>query len=240
MNALRGYLFICLTTCAQVLKAEPPPVRLGYIEFPPVFSTNEAGEAEGMLIDLARMVLPRAGYEWTARSFPAKRMAESIARGNLDLWIGLSTLPEFTGTTLVGPSTVATIELNSYWLGDKPPVQSKEDLEGKRIITVHGFSYGGWVTFIQSPASKVVECRAFTHEQAVQMLKYKRCDYLLNYTGPMKQQLASSNIENLRVHRISALEARFVVSKHYPEAEILLEKLEASYETLVQEGLWPP
>lgn len=214
-------------------------ISLGYIEFPPVFSTNSQGQAEGMLIDLAALVIPRAGYQWKTTSFPTKRMADSIARGQLDLWIGLSTLPEFEGTTLVGPSTVATIELNSYWLGDLPPIKTKEDLAGKRVITIHGFSYGGWANYIHNPENKIIECRAFTHEQAVNMLKFKRCSYLLNYTGPMQKQLADIDIPNLGKHRISALEARFVVSKKHKQAEKLLQDLEKAYAEIVAEGLWP-
>lgn len=214
-------------------------ISLGYIEFPPVFSTNKQGQAEGMLIELAALVIPRAGYQWKSYSFPTKRMADSLARGQLDLWIGLSTLPEFAGTTLVGKSTVATIELNSYWLDDLPPIKSKEDLAGKKVIIVHGFSYGGWASFIHTPEKKVIECRAFTHEQAVNMLKYKRCAYLLNYTGPMQKQLAEIDIPNLKKHRISALEARFVVSKKHKNAEQLLQDLENAYADIVAEGLWP-
>lgn len=237
---LVGILITLNLSANDAVNDEANTIALGYIEFPPVFSTNSQGKAEGMLIDLAALVLSRAGYQWKTYSFPTKRMADSIARGQLDLWIGLSTLPEFESTTLVGKSTVATIELNSYWLGDLPPIKTKEDLRDKRVITMHGFSYGGWASYIHDPENKITECRAFTHEQAVNMLKYKRCTYLLNYTGPMQKQLAVINVPDLEKYRISALDARFVVSKKYKHAEQLLQNLEKAYEDVVAEGLWPP
>ena len=215
-------------------------IALGYIEFPPVFSTDEEGNPKGLLIELAKMVIPKAGYKWTAHSRPTKRMANDIVTGDLDLWIGLATLPEFEGTTLIGKPIVSTIELNSYWLGDKPAIQKKEDLSGKRVITLHGYSYGGWITYIQNPENNVTECRSFSHEQAVNMLKYDRCDYLLNYAGPMKNMLQLIPIETLNQTRISALEARFVVSKKTNNAQRLLELLVKSYYELVDEGRWPP
>ncbi len=229
------------TLCANANDTpEVQEISLGYIEFPPVFSTDELGNPKGLLIELAKMVIPKAGYNWTAHSRPTKRMANDIVTGDLDLWIGLSTLPEFEDTTLIGKPIVSTIELNSYWLGEKPAIHTKEDLSGKRVITLHGYSYGGWIKYIQNPANNVTECRSFSHEQAVNMLKYDRCDYLLNYAGPMKNMLQLIPIKALNKTRISALEARFVVSKKTKNAQKLLESLVKSYYELVDEGRWPP
>jgi len=219
---------------------EKQVIALGYIEFPPVFSTDESGNPKGLLIELAKMVIPKAGYKWTAHSRPTKRMAKDIASGGLDLWIGLSTLPEFENTTFIGKPIVSTIELHSYWIGDKPPIQTKVDLSGKSVITLHGYSYGSWIKYIQNPVNNVTECRSFSHDQAVNMLKYKRCDYLLNYAGPMKNKLTSTPIDELNKKRISALEARFVVSKKTKNAQHLLSSLVESYYQLVDEGRWPP
>ena len=218
---------------------EAQEIALGYIEFPPVFSTDELGNPKGLLIELAKMVIPKAGYKWTAHSRPTKRMANDIVAGDLDLWIGLSTLPEFEDTTFIGKPIVSTIELNSYWLGDKPAINTKKDLSGKRVITLHGYSYGGWIKYIHNPVNNVTECRSFSHEQAVNMLKYGRCDYLLNYAGPMENKLTSIPIDGLNKSRISALEARFVVSKKTKNAQQLLKALVKSYYELVDEGRWP-
>lgn len=249
MTSLRHVIHRTLLTCLLcqgVAYAEThgaasgPLITMGYIEFPPVFFTNFSGEPEGLLIDLARQVIPKAGYRWRHRSLPAKRMAQEIADGKLDLWIGLSTLPEFEGTTLVGDPVVATIQLNAYWLGDKPPIKAKEDLNGKRIITMHGYSYGGWIQYIQDAAHQIVECRAYDHRQAVDMLRLGRCDYLLNYSGPMKDELARAPIAALQLQSISALEARFVVSRKSKYADHLLNSLLMAYGQLVAEDQWPP
>ncbi len=45
-------------------------LRLGYIEFPPYTFTNSSGKPDGILIDLAYKVFPKAGYEWAALPYP--------------------------------------------------------------------------------------------------------------------------------------------------------------------------
>ncbi len=237
---LIGYMAVASMFASAGDLAKAQEIAVGYIEFPPVFSTNEEGNPEGLLIDLAKMVIPKAGYRWAAHSRPTKRMANDIVNGDLDLWIGLSTLPEFENTTYIGKPVVATIELNAYWLGDKQPIRRKEDLSGKRIITLHGYSYGGWINYIQSPINNVTECRSFTQSQAVNMLKFNRCDYLLNYSGPMKNKLKEIPIKALKHNRISSLEARFVVSKKTKHAQQLLKALVTAYNELLSEGHWPP
>ncbi|WLQ12807.1 transporter substrate-binding domain-containing protein [Hahella aquimaris] len=224
------------------LLAENKEVVIGYIEFPPVFFTNEEGKPEGYLIDLARMLMEKRHYSWRAVSRPTRRMAIELADGKIDLWIGLSTLPEFTGTTLVGDSIVARIELNAYWQGDKKTINHIEDLVGESVVLLHGFSYGGAIRFLRDPVNRIRDCSAFNHAQAIGMLKVKRCDYLLNYDGPMRLELKKQPVQDLRRKRLSSLDARFVVSKKRDHAAKLLNDLESALNELVAEGKWflPP
>ncbi|WP_164887174.1 ABC transporter substrate-binding protein [Hahella sp. KA22] len=224
------------------LLAEDKEVVVGYIEFPPVFFTNDEGKPEGYLIDLARMLMEKKKYSWRAVSRPTRRMAIELADGKIDLWIGLSTLPEFTDATLVGDSIVARIELNAYWQGDKKVINRVEDLVGESVVLLHGFSYGGAISFLRDPVNRIRDCSAFNHAQAIGMLKVKRCDYLLNYDGPMRLELKKQPVQDLHRKRLSSLDARFVVSKKRNHAAMLLNDLENALHELVAEGKWflPP
>lgn len=215
-------------------------LKVGYIEFPPVFFTNEDGEPEGNLITLASKVLPKAGYDWAASSYPTKRMVKMIITGELDLWIGLATLPPFKNTTYVGESTVATIELNAYRIGDKEDIHTKEDLIDKDIIIMRGYSYGGWVDFIKDPKNNINHIEINAHKQGLLMLYADRADYFLDYTGPINNELKSIEIPYLASNRISALEARFVVSKKTKDGKKVLKNLESAYKALVSEGVLEP
>lgn len=219
---------------------EKQVLKIGYIEFPPVFFTNENGEPEGNLISLAGKVLPRAGYDWTASSYPTKRMVKMIITGELDLWIGLSTLPPFQDTTYIGESTVTTIELNAYRVGNKENITSKGDLVGKDIIIMRGYSYGGWINFIKDSNNNINFIEIDNHKQGLLMIQANRADYFLDYTGPINNELKNIEIPNLSSNRISAFEARFVVSRKTKNGAKVLENLERAYKSLVSEGKLPP
>lgn len=222
------------------LEPEKTVLKIGYIEFPPVFFTNEDGDPEGNLITLAGIVLPKAGYDWTASSYPTKRMVKMIITGELDLWIGLATLPPFKDTTYVGESTVTTIELNAYRIGYKADINTKEDLIGKDVIIMRGYSYGGWINFIKDSNNNINFIEIDNHKQGLLMLQVNRADYFLDYTGPINNELRDIEIPNLTSNRISAFEARFVVSKKTKNGAEVLENLERAYKSLVSEGELPP
>ncbi len=242
LDPIRGWVMalgVLMATTVWAGTAEKQLVTVGYIEFPPVFWTAPDRTPKGYLIDLARMTLERAGYPWKAVSRPTRRMAVELVDGRIDLWIGLPTLPEFEGTTLVGSSTVATIELNAYWMSGTPPVDEWSDLYGDSVIVLHGYSYGGRIVDLKDPAYHTRLCDAYSHEQGLAMLRANRCNYLLDYTGPMRTVLGKMPTPELRKFRFQALEARFVVSKKRPDAPQLLKDLEQAYAELVAEGRWP-
>ncbi len=117
--------------------------------------TNAEDKPDGILIAMADKVLSRLDYGWEAHSYPAKRLAKSMANGQIDLWIGLSTLPEFEGTTYVSKTIVTKLFLNAYTIGNNPPIHSSADLFNKTIIILRGYSYGGWITIIKEPANRI-------------------------------------------------------------------------------------
>ena len=225
------FIFFCISgfSKAQTLK-------LGYIEFPPVFSTDKNGKPQGLLIDLAAKVLPEAGYEWEAYSYPVKRMVDYIVRGNLDLWIGLKTIPEFKTTTLKGSSSLLDITLKAYRLGQKPDIIKREDLMNKKIIIIKGFSYGGWVNYIKNPENKVLYTETYEHLAAFKMLKAGRADYVLDYVNPSEKALQKIKIDALFENTISSFSAYFVVSKKTRDAQKVIKNLEKTYQRLKKEG----
>ncbi|MCB9480781.1 MAG: transporter substrate-binding domain-containing protein [Desulfobacteraceae bacterium] len=211
-------------------------LKVGYIEFPPVFSTNSDGKPEGILIDLAGKVLPEAGYEWEAFSYPVKRMSDYIAKGKLDLWIGLKTIPDFEGTTFKGDSEVLKITLKAYRTKNIPDIKKQEDLNSKSIIIIRGYSYGGWINYIKDVKNSIDFIETNDHKSAFRMLKAGRADYVLDYQNPAEKALKNLDIENLKENTISSFGAYFVVSKQTPDAENVLKNLEKAYKKLKKNG----
>jgi len=231
------WFFLVLLNCMSIIGlAAQQPVRLAYIEFTPIFSTSPAGKPVGILIDLADKVLTESGYQWKATSYPTNRMISQIVSGDEQLWIGLSTIPEFKDAALVGKTKIMDITLVAYTIGDKAKILKKEDLTGKSVIILRGYSYGGWADYIKSAAGKVTFSEIDDHAIGFKMLSIGRADYFLDYQGPAEKVLAGAVPDNLKKSVISSFGVYFVVSKKAPEAEKLLSDLEATFARLKKAG----
>ncbi|NJL59713.1 MAG: transporter substrate-binding domain-containing protein [Desulfobacteraceae bacterium] len=211
-------------------------IRMAYIEAPPYYSSNKDGKAEGLVIDIMNKVMKKAGYDWEAASYPVKRMTSMLTSGEIHLWVGLSTLPEFQGTAIIGGTEIGKVILNAYHIGDKPPIMKKEDLAGKSLIILGGYSYGGWLSYIKDPVNKIAYHEPNSHESAFSMLSLGRAEYLLDYDTPAKRVLGAMNIPNLKVNEVSSFTLKFVVSRKSPDAQNMLNRLEKTYQELLQEG----
>jgi polar amino acid transport system substrate-binding protein len=232
--------FLTVGSPGRALAAETQTIRMGYIEFTPVFYTDDDGVAQGLLVDLARQVVPAAGYRLKLESLPVKRMASSLVKGDIDLWAGLKTLEGFEGTTFAGDSNLLQICLNAYALGEKPAISKKEDLNRKMIIGLRGFSYGGWVTYLKNPVNEIDFIEVDSHQSALKVLERNnktgtKC-YLLDYEQPVDKALRTYPVANLMKNPLSCLDAYFVVSKKTPHAKTVLNRLESAYKALKKEG----
>jgi polar amino acid transport system substrate-binding protein len=245
------FLFLCLALSVltpfctakcqdRALAAERQTIRMGYIEFTPVFYTDADGVPQGLLVDLARKVVPAAGYQLELESLPVKRMANSLIKGDIDLWAGLKTLEGFEGNTFAGESILLQICLNAYALGEVPAISKKSDLNQKMIIGLRGFSYGGWVTYLKDPNNEIDFIEVGSHESALKVLERinktgTKC-YLLDYEQPVNKALRTYPVKDLRENPINCLDAYFVVSKKTPHARTVLDRLESTYKELKKRG----
>lgn len=223
-------LMICIP-CVAVAEQQKHHLRLGYIEFEPYTYTDENGRPAGILVDLAADVYPKAGYTWEASSYPVKRLIEYLVSGELDIWMGLKTLPQFKGTMHIGNAIVASLDLNAYTVDNHPPVLKKEDLSGKSVIILRGYSYGGWVNYIKSPENKVTFIKANKHTSALKMLKARRADYLLDYQEPVDRALKDVSMPELKLNAISSLPCYFIVSGQRTDGPEIIERLEKAFRT---------
>lgn len=224
----------------HVQASESQIIRMGYIEFTPVFYTDPEGVPQGLLIDIVRKVVPAAGYQLEFESLPAKRMASSLIKGDIDLWSGLKTLEGFAENTYSGDSRLLQICLNAYGVNVEPDIAKKEDLLGKMIIGLRGFSYGGWATYLKDPANEIDYIEVNTHESALKVFDRNNSAgntcYLLDYEQPVNKALQKYPVSNLKQTQLNCLDAYFVVSKKTPDAKTVIGKLESTYKRLKESG----
>jgi len=191
-------------------------------------------------MDIAFKSLEKAGFEWTAISLPAKRMAKSLAAGNIQVWLGLATLPQFKGTTYVGKTVVEQLILRAYTIGNKPPVRKRQDLLGKTLLILRGYSYGGWITFIKDPANKIQYLEFDSHEGAFRRLEKlaKRIPeiYLLDYEHPSETVLRKLKLPDIQFDQVSSLDMHFVVTRKMDGAKAVLDRIENAFQQLSASG----
>lgn len=234
--------FACLTaigaapaSAAQPVTGSPTELRYGYPEQPPRAFTNAKGEPDGYYPRLLRVLLERAGIPWRADSYPAKRLMINLGTGDTNFSI-LVRNPELEQCCIYGSKPVWFDQLRAYYVGDKPPLLRREDLAGKRVITLAGFAYGGLIQYINDPANRVANHPAQSHQAAFEMLSTGRADYLLDYAEPANSEgLAKHPIPQIRSSVLDTVHMYFVISRRYPDAENVLQRLESIYQRMREE-----
>jgi ABC-type amino acid transport substrate-binding protein len=224
---------------SQGLAQKAPPRELEYA-FPDqsVWTTkvDERGDPDNPLLRLAAVMFEKAGIPWHGRRYPAARMFNYLNDGTAEFSM-LVKSQALNECCLWGKAPVASTELRVYRMADKPPIRSKEDLAGKRIITIRGYSYGGLLPFIADPANNISNNTAIKHDAAFAMLEAGRGDYLLDYTGPAVEVLTAHPIAGIAFDSLTRLDVYLVLAKSYPDAPNVLNRLEAIVETLNKEEI---
>ncbi len=217
--------------------AKWPEIEYGYPEQAPRAFTNSKGEPDGHYPRLLGVLFQRAGVPWHGASFPAKRLMVNLDNGSTQFSI-LVKNPLLDKCCLYGKAPVWYDELRAYAIGDKPALRSREDLKGKRIITLAGFSYGGLIDFINEPANEVWNNPTNSRDAAFDMLEAGRADYLLDYAeAAQAQRLNQRPITNLRSSVLETVHMYFVINRDYPDAAGLLQLMEKLYQSLRQEDV---
>ncbi len=196
-----------------------------------VATINDKGQPDSPMTLVAKALMTKAGLSWHAMPYPAKRLFDNLKNGttNFSILVRASSLKD---SCLFSRKPIYSTSLNIYYIGDKPPVQSKEDLIGKTVISIRGYSYGGFLKFISDPVNKVVNEVASTHKAAFEMLRDNRADYLIDYASAAGDILSDRPIKGLHSIELSQLDIFLVVSKSHPDAKNLMTRLEEIAGTL--------
>ncbi len=128
-----------------------PSLNVGYYEFPPTSIPPRDGHAAGSGARLVRLLLERAGYRPAFRALPSARLYLGLQDGSVALWAGAAK-PELAADTLQARRVLGHVSLNLYYPAHHPAPRVPQDLAGRRLILISGYSYWKPVTdFIQDP-----------------------------------------------------------------------------------------
>lgn len=224
--------------CFAAPEAEPPrTLTVGYYDFPPAIYSDAQGRPQGPVVELTRRVLEHAGYQAQFRGLPSARLYGALKSGTVDLWPGAPGKPELQADTIEGHQTLAQISLNLYHRPDTPRPEVPDSLRKRGIIIIGGYNYWPQVNrMLHDPQLGIRLHRTSTHTSALEMLKHRRADYLLDYQIPVNQalqRLGMPALPHVELHRVAI---RFIVSRHADDSRTVVDALDQAYAEMVASG----
>ncbi len=239
-RALRATcLSVLLVLASTVVSAqERVTLRVGYVGFPPLQYQADNGEPAGTMIDLTRTVAEEAGYELEFTYLPTSRAYYYLRFGTIDLLPGLSMTPELSGSVFESRFSPMAIQLSAWSLGDTPAITDFKHFEGHIVILIAGFTYGGLRRYLEaSPAIKTTQ--APNHVTALEMLRRKRGDYVLDYRQPIQQVLQTHPMAGLNESEVQTRYGALLFSRQHPDAQRFRDNFDDAYLRLAERGVLP-
>lgn len=184
------------------------------------------GNPANPLLRVAKVLFAEAGIPWRGAAYPAQRMFNQLKSGASHFSM-LVPAPALKECCLTGRQPVAQTQVKVFWIGGVPPIQRKEDLAGKSVIVIRGYSYGELAAFLGDATNAIHRNTVDTHRSAFAMLQHGRADYLLDYAGPAAEMLAAQPIPDIRSAALADINVYLVLNRTYPDAEQVMARLEA-------------
>ena len=221
----------CATSQAQTVAGSPQPViQVGFYEFPPYSYCDDQGRPQGPALRLTQRLLQQAGYQAHIRAYPSARLYSELQDGGVHIWPGAPGKPELAEHTLESRTQLGEAVLNLYFRRDTLLPRIPDDLYGRGLILISGYSYWPSVNrLIDDPALDIRQHRTGSHVSALEMLQRGRGDFLLDYQDPVEQARVELGVPELPFVQLHRLPLKLIISRHAPGAEALRDALDRAY-----------
>ena len=231
----RGILIFCIGFFSVLAQAQSSDksvaLEFGYVEQPPRTFTNAQGKAEGQVIRLVSDLFAKADLTWRPVSYPAARLFENLKDGTTGISV-LIRIPSLDEHCLWSKVELGGEDIRVYSIGDRAPIKSREDLVGKNVIALRGYSYGNLLGFLTDEKNAITLSFAASNPDSFDMLLAGRADYLIQYAEASERVLAAKPIPGVRHSVIGRISRHLVISKAAPDAEKTMERLERILKTM--------
>lgn len=229
---LLAFCLLVLSPCGLAQSAvQTAELEFGYVEQAPRTFTNAQGKAEGQVIRLMTDLFAKAGIPWRAVSYPAARLFENLKNGSTQVSV-LIRVSSLEKDCLWSKQDLGGEDIRVYYMGDKSPIKGRDDLIGKNVIALRGYSYGTLKAFLVDPKNNINVSEAASNPDSFDMLVAGRADYLIQYGEASDKILAAKPIANIRYTTIERITRHLVISKAMPEAEKTMIRLEEVLKTM--------
>jgi len=201
---------------------------------------DDQGKLKNPLVCIADHIFEEVNIPWRPKDYPAARMFRNLRNGvsKFSILVNASALQD---CCYLSKKPVAVVDLRIFHKKPVPPIATREQMRGKRVIAIHGYSYGGLAKYAADPANGVELIKARNHKTAFAMLKAGRGEYVIDYAEPAREILEATPIANIGSTSISQKDVFLILNKTYPEAEKVITQLEAAADSIPkqeQEACW--
>lgn len=225
---------LILTAVTGYLHAEESVRSLtaAFLNFPPMAYFDENGEPAGSVIELTNSVAAASGLEINWVSYPIKRIYKGLITGKIDFWPGSQAVPALRESTLETPSIGMDITLCAFSVGQTPPLGSLQELAGKNLVLIRGYTYRTQLDdiFKHNLRRPIV---APDHIAAMQLLQKGRADYLISYADPISKTLLHYPQSDSRCDVLDTWPLVYVVSGQIPDAQGVVTALTDGYQRVL-------
>lgn len=234
---LAGLLFTSASLAAS--ESVNKTLRIAYVEFPPITYQASDGRPAGSFIELTRKIAVEAGYEPEFLFLPISRVYLYLRNGRIDVWPGSANVPALNGEVLETWVTPLATQLSAWYLEGTEPLTHFDQLQGKTVITIGGYTYGGLLYWLEAEGSIDVT-QAPNYRAALEMLKLGRGHYLFGHRDPVVETLTMPKDDKIRESAIRLRNLTWLFSLANPRAAILREEFDDAYIRLAEKGEVPP
>ncbi|WP_349342154.1 transporter substrate-binding domain-containing protein [Marinobacter sp. MMG032] len=236
--ALLAGLFLASGALAEAGTASKL-LKIAYVDFPPMTYQKADGSPAGTFIEITRKVAIEAGYEPEFLYLPISRVYLYLRNGRIDVWPGSANVPALKGEVLETWVSPFASQLSAWYLEGTEPLSHFDQLRGKTVITIAGYTYGGLLYWLEGESSIDVT-QAPNYRAALDMLKLGRGQYLFGHRDPVLETLIMPEDEKIRESEIRLRNLTWLFSLANPKAAILREEFDDAYLRLAEQGEVPP
>ena len=211
-----------------------------FLTFPPYWEQMPDGTWSGTHYRLAQAVYKHAGLNVEFVHIPYQRMQFQIEQGKAP-FINYGEVSGVNTEDILHvcvPPTLITLRV--YYLKEGlEKLAQLEDFNNKNIIILHGLPLGEFQDIKQNNSINFMRPR--TIESALNGLERGRGDYFITFDNLMMKAEGAYNATNKQTLKnyplYSLLGYPIVTPKTYPNGKQLCDKVQASYQQLVKDGL---
>lgn len=236
--------FFLLSVCLNLVLVFPSKTiqaaeELSFVvsEWPPLIMAED--EHGGLLVELVRKTMERAGYDMRISTIPWKRSMEMVKRGEFDGLIGISYTDKRNEDFAYSDPVVQIPGKYLIRRGAEIDWQDLEKLHQMRFAVVRGYSYGDQFDSLDLPMKTEVA----DDIAGIRMVKDGRVDvfpvnefigrYLVAQNFPNEQDEFAFSEEAFIVANIF-----FVMSRARPDHQEILQKANAALAALKADGTY--